>query len=216
MSCWPPSCTCPTHSRASFPAPAGGGAGGGADPAARPGVRPGRVRKDGLLAHWARVGSLPVAWLSVDAADNDPARFWRHVVAALERVRPEIGERAGPLLVRRRRLIRGAGHGADQQTGRRARGGPGAAGPRRLPAHRGRAGARDACVPAGAPAGRACPALASGSDPPGWLGSASTRTAVAGTPKRTWSRVSVILEDSSGYSMELAGHLAAQVRAQKF
>ena len=29
---------------------------------------------------------------------NDPARFWRHVVAALERVRPEIGERAGPLL----------------------------------------------------------------------------------------------------------------------
>ena len=39
-----------------------------------------------------------MAWLSVDAADNDPARFWRHVVAALERVRPEIGERAGPLL----------------------------------------------------------------------------------------------------------------------
>jgi LuxR family maltose regulon positive regulatory protein len=51
-----------------------------------------------LLAHWARSGSRPVAWLSVDAADNDPARFWRHVVAALERVRPGIGERAGPLL----------------------------------------------------------------------------------------------------------------------
>ena len=51
-----------------------------------------------LLAHWARSGSRPVAWLSVDAADNDPARFWRHVVAALERVRPGISERAGPLL----------------------------------------------------------------------------------------------------------------------
>ena len=54
--------------------------------------------KTALLAHWARSGSRPVAWLSVDAADNDPARFWRHVVAALERVRPGIGERAGPLL----------------------------------------------------------------------------------------------------------------------
>ncbi len=54
--------------------------------------------KTALLADWARSGSRPVAWLSVDAADNDPARFWRHVVAALERVRPGIGERAGPLL----------------------------------------------------------------------------------------------------------------------
>ena len=39
-----------------------------------------------------------MAWLSLDTADNDPARFWRHVVAALERVWPGIGERAGPLL----------------------------------------------------------------------------------------------------------------------
>ena len=30
--------------------------------------------------------------------DNDPARFWRHAVAALDRVRPGIGGRVGPLL----------------------------------------------------------------------------------------------------------------------
>src|SRR5215467_241792 len=54
--------------------------------------------KTALLADWARRGSRPVAWLSLDAGDNDPARFWRHAVAALDRVQPGIGERAGPLL----------------------------------------------------------------------------------------------------------------------
>jgi LuxR family maltose regulon positive regulatory protein len=39
-----------------------------------------------------------VAWLSLDAGDNDPVRFWRHVVAALDRARPGIGERVAPLL----------------------------------------------------------------------------------------------------------------------
>jgi len=51
-----------------------------------------------LLADWARNGQRPVAWLSLDAADNDPGRFWRHVVAALDGACPGIGERAGPLL----------------------------------------------------------------------------------------------------------------------
>ena len=51
-----------------------------------------------LLADWARRGQQPVAWLSLDAGDNDPARFWRHVVAALERARPAVGERIAPLL----------------------------------------------------------------------------------------------------------------------
>jgi LuxR family maltose regulon positive regulatory protein len=51
-----------------------------------------------LLAEWVRRGRYPVAWLSLDAGDNDPARFWRHAVAALDRVRPGIGERLGPLL----------------------------------------------------------------------------------------------------------------------
>ena len=51
-----------------------------------------------LLAEWVQRGRQPVAWLSLDAGDNDPARFWRHVVAALDRVRPGISERMGPLL----------------------------------------------------------------------------------------------------------------------
>ena len=56
-----------------------------------------------VLADWARRGAQPVcggqvAWLSLDAGDNDPARFWRHVVAALDRARPGIGDRVAPLL----------------------------------------------------------------------------------------------------------------------
>ncbi len=50
-----------------------------------------------LLAGWVRSDRHPVAWLSLDAGDNDPARFWRHLVAALDRVRPGIGERLAPL-----------------------------------------------------------------------------------------------------------------------
>ena len=56
-----------------------------------------------VLADWARRGAQPVcggqvAWLSLDAGDNDPARFWRHAVAALDRARPGIGDRVAPLL----------------------------------------------------------------------------------------------------------------------
>ena len=51
-----------------------------------------------LLADWARRGGRPVAWLSLDAGDNDPARFWRHAVAALDQARPGTGERVAPLL----------------------------------------------------------------------------------------------------------------------
>jgi LuxR family maltose regulon positive regulatory protein len=53
--------------------------------------------KTALLADWLRSGGQPVAWLSLDAGDNDPVRFWRHVVAALDRARPGIGERVAPL-----------------------------------------------------------------------------------------------------------------------
>jgi len=54
--------------------------------------------KTALLADWARRGDRPVAWLSLDDGDNDPARFWRHAVAALDRARPGIAERVGALL----------------------------------------------------------------------------------------------------------------------
>ena len=54
--------------------------------------------KTAVLADWASRGRWPVGWLSLDPGDNDPARFWRHAVAALDRARPGIAERVDLLL----------------------------------------------------------------------------------------------------------------------
>jgi LuxR family transcriptional regulator, maltose regulon positive regulatory protein len=53
--------------------------------------------KSVLVSEWARSTVQPVAWLSLDEGDNDPVRFWRHVLAALDTARPGIAERVGPL-----------------------------------------------------------------------------------------------------------------------
>src|ERR1700750_538837 len=53
--------------------------------------------KSVLLSEWVRGMTQPVAWLSLDGGDNDPVRFWRHVLAALDMVRPGIAERGSPL-----------------------------------------------------------------------------------------------------------------------
>ena len=53
--------------------------------------------KSVLLSEWARDMGRPVAWLSLDEGDNDPVRFWRHVLAALDLTRPGIAGRLGPL-----------------------------------------------------------------------------------------------------------------------
>jgi ATP/maltotriose-dependent transcriptional regulator MalT len=58
----------------------------------------GKYGKTVLLADWAQRSRHTVAWLSLDAGDNDPARFWRHVVAAFDPDRSGIGERVAPLL----------------------------------------------------------------------------------------------------------------------
>src|SRR5262245_14654718 len=51
--------------------------------------------KSTLLAEWAATQREPaVAWLSLDENDNDPARFFTYVAAALRRVEPGLGERA--------------------------------------------------------------------------------------------------------------------------
>ena len=52
--------------------------------------------KTALLAEWARGDGHPVAWLGLDGGDSDPARFWRHAVAALDRARPGLAGRVGP------------------------------------------------------------------------------------------------------------------------
>lgn len=51
--------------------------------------------KTTLLAEWAAAEDGPaVAWLSLDEDDNDPARFFAYMAAALRRVEPELGGRA--------------------------------------------------------------------------------------------------------------------------
>ena len=52
--------------------------------------------KSVLLSGWARDRGQPVAWLSLDEGDNDPVRFWRHVLAALDVPRPGIAGQVGP------------------------------------------------------------------------------------------------------------------------
>ena len=53
--------------------------------------------KTALLADWARGDGRAVAWLGLDGGDSDPARFWRYAVAALDRARPGLAARVGPL-----------------------------------------------------------------------------------------------------------------------
>ena len=54
--------------------------------------------KTSLLADWSRRRERLAGWLSLDAGDNDPVRFWRHTIAALDRTRPGLAERVSPLL----------------------------------------------------------------------------------------------------------------------
>jgi LuxR family maltose regulon positive regulatory protein len=54
--------------------------------------------KTALLGDWAGQRRRAVGWLSLDEGDNDPSRFWRHVVVALDRVRPGVAGEVAPLL----------------------------------------------------------------------------------------------------------------------
>ena len=54
--------------------------------------------KTSLVESWrARAGGA-VAWVSLEAADNDPARLWTYVSTAVDRVRPGLGRAALALL----------------------------------------------------------------------------------------------------------------------
>lgn len=56
--------------------------------------------KTTLVRQWIeeRVRKLPVAWVSLDGGDNDPARFWRYVMSACEVFRPGLSQSALELL----------------------------------------------------------------------------------------------------------------------
>ncbi|MFP4346117.1 MAG: LuxR C-terminal-related transcriptional regulator [Anaerolineales bacterium] len=54
--------------------------------------------KTTLLSAWVHSRRRPVAWLSLDAGDNDPARFWTYVIGALQRVAGDLGRSLLPAL----------------------------------------------------------------------------------------------------------------------
>jgi LuxR family maltose regulon positive regulatory protein len=54
--------------------------------------------KTTLVTTWLAERGCSAAWLSLDAGDNDPARFLRYLVASLQTVAPEVGEAADALL----------------------------------------------------------------------------------------------------------------------
>jgi LuxR family transcriptional regulator, maltose regulon positive regulatory protein len=47
--------------------------------------------KSTLVASWLEDVTMPWAWLSLDAADNQPRRFLRYLVAALRQIDPSLG-----------------------------------------------------------------------------------------------------------------------------
>jgi LuxR family transcriptional regulator, maltose regulon positive regulatory protein len=44
--------------------------------------------KTSLLSSWQDVNKTPLAWVSLDAQDNNPIHFWRYVTAALDTLEP--------------------------------------------------------------------------------------------------------------------------------
>ncbi len=48
--------------------------------------------KTTLLSNWLHSCSFPTTWLSLDAGDNDPIRFWTYVIAALQKLQAGIAE----------------------------------------------------------------------------------------------------------------------------
>jgi LuxR family transcriptional regulator, maltose regulon positive regulatory protein len=96
-SCWPPRSASRDPDPTGLPGHACSGGSTGDGPALVLVCTPAGFGKTTLLADWAQSAQRPVAWLSLDADDNDPARFWRYVAAAFERVSVPVAERVGSL-----------------------------------------------------------------------------------------------------------------------
>jgi ATP/maltotriose-dependent transcriptional regulator MalT len=63
--------------------------------------------KTTLLAMWGELeeATKPVAWLTVDEGQNEPAVFWSYLVAALRRACPRLGTSLSPELVDSSRIV---------------------------------------------------------------------------------------------------------------
>src|SRR6266545_7474496 len=54
--------------------------------------------KTTLLSEFVAEYQQPVAWVSLDEADNDLIRFWTYLITACQSIQSEIGESILPLL----------------------------------------------------------------------------------------------------------------------
>jgi LuxR family maltose regulon positive regulatory protein len=54
--------------------------------------------KTTLVTHWLHDAGRPLAWLTLDASDNDPTRFLAYLVAALQTIDHSIGQTVEPML----------------------------------------------------------------------------------------------------------------------
>lgn len=50
--------------------------------------------KSTLVGEWAAARRKPIAWVSLDAGDDDPIRFWQYVIAACQTAGPALGKTA--------------------------------------------------------------------------------------------------------------------------
>lgn len=50
--------------------------------------------KTTLLTQWSAQHPWDVAWVSLEGSENDPLRFWRYVITALEKVHPGVSQEA--------------------------------------------------------------------------------------------------------------------------
>ena len=63
-------------------------------------VAPAGTGKTSLVAGWVAESSTPSAWLSLDDTDCDGVQFWSAVIAALDTLAPDCGDRALAMLRR--------------------------------------------------------------------------------------------------------------------
>lgn len=54
--------------------------------------------KTTLLSAWTHTAQHPIAWLSLDDADNDPVRFLRYLIAAFQQINAAVGRDAQAML----------------------------------------------------------------------------------------------------------------------
>lgn len=48
--------------------------------------------KSTLVSSWLSTTDCPAAWLSLDAEDNEPVRFWTYVISAIQTIQSEFGQ----------------------------------------------------------------------------------------------------------------------------